>query len=53
LIKDQFDIKIIGLIPPLRDRLKALTRYGENVGLTFQIIDDILDVERKTEELGK
>jgi geranylgeranyl diphosphate synthase type II len=35
------------------DKLKALTRYGENVGLTFQIIDDILDVEGKTEELGK
>jgi geranylgeranyl diphosphate synthase type II len=36
-----------------RDKLKALTRYGENVGLTFQIIDDILDVEGNTEELGK
>jgi geranylgeranyl diphosphate synthase type II len=36
-----------------RDKLKALTRYGENIGLTFQIIDDILDVEGNTEELGK
>ncbi len=35
------------------DILKALTRYGENVGLTFQIIDDILDIEGNTEELGK
>jgi len=35
------------------DILKALTRYGENVGLTFQIIDDILDIEGNTEEIGK
>lgn len=33
--------------------LKALTRYGEAVGLAFQIADDILDVEGTTEELGK
>jgi geranylgeranyl diphosphate synthase type II len=33
--------------------LKAMTKYGENVGLAFQIIDDILDVEGSTEELGK
>ncbi len=35
------------------ETLKALTRYGENIGLTFQIIDDILDIEGNTEELGK
>lgn len=36
-----------------RKRLDALTRYGESVGLAFQIIDDILDIEGTTEELGK
>ncbi|MCI0481960.1 MAG: polyprenyl synthetase family protein, partial [Candidatus Dadabacteria bacterium] len=33
--------------------LKAMTKYGENAGLAFQIIDDILDIEVSTEELGK
>jgi len=27
------------------EELAALTKYGETVGLTFQIIDDILDIE--------
>ena len=34
-------------------KLRALTRYGENIGLAFQIIDDILNVEGTTVELGK
>jgi geranylgeranyl diphosphate synthase type II len=34
-------------------RLKALTRYGEYVGLAFQIADDILDITGTQEELGK
>ena len=31
----------------------ALSRYGEHIGLAFQIIDDILDVEESSEALGK
>ena len=33
--------------------LKALTRYGENLGLAFQIADDILNVEGKAALMGK
>jgi geranylgeranyl diphosphate synthase type II len=31
----------------------ALSCYGEHVGLAFQIVDDILDVEQSSEALGK
>jgi geranylgeranyl diphosphate synthase, type II len=34
-------------------KLRALTHYGDNIGLAFQIVDDILDVEGTTVELGK
>lgn len=33
--------------------IDAVTRYGEKVGLAFQIIDDILDIEGDVEKLGK
>jgi geranylgeranyl diphosphate synthase, type II len=33
--------------------LYALTVYGEQIGLAFQIVDDILDLEGTTSELGK
>jgi geranylgeranyl diphosphate synthase type II len=33
--------------------LKALTRYGEGIGLAFQIADDILNIEGNATQLGK
>jgi geranylgeranyl diphosphate synthase type II len=30
-----------------------MIRYGEAVGLAFQIADDILDIEGTTEQIGK
>ena len=33
--------------------LKALTDFGYNVGLAFQIIDDILDITQTSQQLGK
>jgi geranylgeranyl diphosphate synthase type II len=35
------------------DRIEALARYGESIGLAFQIADDVLDVTATTDQLGK
>lgn len=35
------------------EQLAALTAYGEHIGLAFQIVDDILDVEQSSAALGK
>lgn len=32
---------------------EALARYGEAIGLAFQIVDDVLDVEASSADLGK
>ena len=34
-------------------QLSAISSYGEHIGLAFQIVDDMLDVEQSTEALGK
>jgi geranylgeranyl diphosphate synthase, type II len=36
-----------------QEQLEALSRYGEHIGLAFQIVDDVLDVEQPSEALGK
>ncbi len=35
------------------EQIKVLSIYASNIGLAFQIIDDLLDYESTTEELGK
>lgn len=35
------------------EQYRALSEYGEHIGLAFQIVDDILDVEQPSEMLGK
>jgi len=34
-------------------QLKALTKYGENMGLAFQIVDDMLDIMQDQRDMGK
>ncbi|MFN8578469.1 MAG: farnesyl diphosphate synthase [Candidatus Sericytochromatia bacterium] len=36
-----------------QEQLNNLTMYSENIGLAFQIVDDILDITGETKELGK
>jgi geranylgeranyl pyrophosphate synthase len=42
---------IIGGADP--DEMSAISKYGERIGLLFQITDDLLDITRTTEQLGK
>lgn len=47
-------LRMGALLADADDRqLKAVTMYGEHVGLAFQIVDDILDIEGDPAQLGK
>ena len=35
------------------EQLRELSNYADNIGLAFQVVDDILDIESSTQELGK
>ena len=42
---------ILGGAPPEQE--ESLGQYGRNLGMAFQIVDDVLDVEQPSEALGK
>lgn len=47
-------VRIGGILAGCDDKyLNSLSTYGENIGLAFQIVDDILDIEGETEVIGK
>ncbi len=46
----QASARICGATP---QQEKALADYGEQIGLAFQITDDVLDLEGDTEKIGK
>ena len=47
-------VRLGGLAARASDaRMAALTRYGDAIGLAFQIADDVLDVTATTDQLGK
>jgi octaprenyl-diphosphate synthase len=42
---------ILGDVPPEQE--EALTQFGLNLGITFQVVDDILDFTGNEQEMGK
>ncbi len=38
---------------PASAAYESLSQYGESIGLAFQIVDDLLDIESTPEQLGK
>jgi geranylgeranyl diphosphate synthase type II len=47
-------VRLGGILAEADDeKMAALTSYGKNLGLAFQIVDDVLDVQGDAEVLGK
>lgn len=47
-------VRIGALLADVSEKdLNTLTRYGRNIGLAFQVADDILDVVGSTKQIGK
>ena len=44
---------LLGAISGSTAQIKAVSEYARNIGLAFQVVDDILDVEADTSTLGK
>lgn len=44
---------LLGAISSNSTQIAAVTSYAANIGLAFQVVDDILDVEADTATLGK
>lgn len=49
-----FSCEVGAILAKVSDaRRHALNEYAENIGLAFQIVDDLLDIEGNTEDIGK
>jgi farnesyl diphosphate synthase len=44
---------LLGASGGTREQMSAMISYAEHIGLAFQVVDDILDVEADTSTLGK
>ena len=55
LIKASIEIGALASekINPSSQEFKVLSAFGSNVGLAFQIVDDLIDVTSTSKELGK
>jgi geranylgeranyl diphosphate synthase, type II len=50
----QVSLRLGGMIADASEpHLKSLETYGENIGLAFQVVDDLLDVRSSQEIMGK
>jgi geranylgeranyl diphosphate synthase, type II len=45
--------RLLALRCPAEDVVARLRTFGENAGLAFQIVDDVLDMTQSSEQLGK